>query len=167
MARLPGCTLSNGVCDESDVEMKKTDLAYMAGFFDGEGCVCISNASRDGLKVTVDIYQCNEWIVRWFQFSFGGSVSLRKARQRGWKPQWRWSIANRKVLPFLKAIRPYLILKKAEADLAIKFQEARVYWGGHGKPIEVLAVEEAQRLLMHQLKDKTELQGVRGNVTPS
>ena len=129
------------------------DIAYMAGFFDGEGCISLTKLRKQKrILLFVRLAQCNEWIIRWFQHCFGGKVYCRSANGNQ-KEVWVWQVAQKSTLPFLRTIEPYLILKRAEAQLAIKFQEGKRYWG-YKKPDRIKAVEEAQRILMHSLKDK-------------
>jgi len=42
---------------------------------------------------------------------------------------WHWIIVARKARDFLELIRPYLRLKKPQADIAIQFQKAKRYGG--------------------------------------
>ena len=50
-----------------------------------------------------------------------------------------------------------LKLKRQEAELAIAFQSKKQGKQGRRKSEEVLAVEEADRILMKQLKNKSEI----------
>ncbi len=76
-------------------------------------------------------------------------------------PMWHWIIAARKAAAFLGLVKPYLRLKRPQAELAIKFQDAKRYGGN--KSEEQLAVEEAQRLMLRNMhRGKTgSLKGLR------
>lgn len=39
---------------------------------------------------------------------------------------WRWEVNSRKALIFLLAIRPFLVVKAEEVDLAIEFQNQKL-----------------------------------------
>ncbi len=136
--------------------MKKTDLAYVAGLFDGEGCIQIikTNGKGRGLyNLRCSLEMTNEGLPRLLQVCFGGGCrrrNLPSPRQN----QWEWTTLSRMAYSFLKAIYPYLRLKKSEADVAIEFQEAM-----HTSPKRLtekeLAIREAQRILLSDLKKKS------------
>jgi len=65
---------------------------------------------------------------------------------------WHWTIACRKAGEFLKTILPYLNLKRPQAEIAIKFQDAKKF--RNSKTDEESAVEVAQRIVMSRMKDK-------------
>ena len=105
-----------------------TFLPYLAGFFDGEGSIGIySNGAKKGRTLRVQLTQnvsplatelLQECRSRW-----GGSLSLmnRSLRKQAWN--WQASAANgRRVL---LDIRPWLRLKAAEADIALRFWDER------------------------------------------
>lgn len=140
--------------------MKKTDLAYMAGFFDGEGWITISEKD-----LRCGVAQANEWIINLFKFRFGGRIYTRDPKNHkghlGKRFIWDWRIDSRQAALFLEAIKPYLILKLAEAQIAIEYQANKTYRQIHrkGRPPGMTdkekAIAEAQRILLHNLKDKS------------
>ncbi len=140
--------------------MKKTDLAYMAGLFDGEGCVQIAKSGHYSLACQVSM--ANEFMPSWFRFSFGGSVHLRPRIGENWKDQWVWTIHGPKAARFLEAILPYLILKKPQAEIGLKFQAGmglrgrNQYGTNRHDPLtaEELAVREAQFITMKGLNKR-------------
>jgi hypothetical protein len=131
--------------------MKKVDLAYLAGYFDGEGSI---NIDRD-YRLNCSVTSVNRWILELFRFNFGGGLAKNSPRE-----SYIWHIHSVNAMEFLKAICGYLRLKKAEALLAIDFQTrkearkaARHYTGCHQELTdEELAVREATRILMQNLK---------------
>lgn len=148
--------------------MKKTDLAYMAGVFDGEGCICIAKAkAREGryhpsYHLECSVQMANEYLPTLYRFSFGGSIYLYQHKNPRHQPTWEWHISARKANDFLKAILPYLTIKKGEAELAIKFQSAKrnggspkgQRGGSNPKTEGEWAVEETQRILLRNMKHK-------------
>lgn len=134
--------------------MGKTEIAYMAGFFDGEGSIHIDSCPmKRPRRLIVQLGQANEWVLKIFQFQFGGKIyEHHDKRQR--RQLWQWRLNSQQALDFLLIISPYLKLKKAEAEIAIKFQQAK---SPRGKKLteEEAAIEEAQAILVHSLKDKS------------
>ena len=146
--------------------MENTELAYIAGIVDGEGSIAISRARRGGHTtyfVSVSVSNTVHWLLEWLKFNFGGCiVQLKKPPQQ--KEAWEWKLSRGPGMRFVKAILPYLLLKKAQADLAIKFQERK---GPPGpKTDEEKALEEADWVLMHSYNKRGRPNG-QGNPVAS
>lgn len=106
---------------------KDTDLAWIAGFFDGEGCVCIYRSKeapsqlrpngRGRHVLNLTLTQNNKEILDWVASVFGGRV--RSYREN---ICYRWYLCGRdKQRAFLYAVLPYLKLKKRQAELALEY----------------------------------------------
>ena len=137
--------------------MRKSDLGYVAGIIDGEGCISIAKirkSNRTGgfeYNLRISVEHTNEWLIKWLQFNFEGSVHFRKRGSDKWKGTWAWQIAASKAAEFLLLILPYLKIKQSHAELALQFQKSKVircYRVCH-KTDEELALEEARCALMH------------------
>ena len=102
--------------------MEEIKLAYIAGFFDGEGNIDISRRrpttrnpyGQDRLQLNVvnkytDSYK--------FFLSFGGKLSIRG------DGYYVWRISGKKAGTFLSLIFDYLILKKRQAEYAIEYAD--------------------------------------------
>ncbi|MDD4905916.1 MAG: LAGLIDADG family homing endonuclease [Methylobacter tundripaludum] len=118
--------------------MINTDLAYLAGIFDGEGTIFIEKSKTANRKhdyrfrLTVNICSTDEWLIKWLKQCWGGYVyfEARKIKNNNLKNAWHWSLQNRKAAEFLKNIIGYLHIKLPQAKLALKFQ-AHMQQGGH------------------------------------
>lgn len=150
--------------------MKKADLAYIAGLFDGEGSISIHRTKHTPKRfiapfvytLTVQLGLANPLIPKSLRFAFGGHVSFQEARGNR-RRFWKWQIASNKAVDFLTAILPYLRLKRDEAEVAIYYQKHRRKAGGNKEQKGVrqkteaeLAFDEAQRILLKSLKDKSQ-----------
>ena len=118
--------------------MKKTDWAYMAGFFDGEGSIGFMTMGRrrKTFRLRVQVISTNEWAVQFLRFSSGGSVGVDRHtlfQRMRWKTAYRWGVYDNKAYSFLKQIYPYLKLKKPQAELAFLFQEHKKRGGYKAK----------------------------------
>ena len=130
--------------------MKNTDLAYVAGIIDGEGCIYIEHGKKGkSIQLSVSVGSSDRWLCEFLKFSFGGCLYEMKSKTL---PCWKWEIRTRQAGQFLEDISPYLRLKKPQAEIAIKFQRARHQQNWVKKTDEEKAVEEAQYLLVKQLK---------------
>jgi hypothetical protein len=147
--------------------LTEIDKAYIAGFFDGEGCVVISKShgkesrtpryalvvvvSQKGIVPLGDL--CNMTGV--------GKIYISNKAANAHS----WTISNSHAKEFLAAILPYLRVKKQQAALAIEFAEkfnrqTRVYARGRkavggSMPIPQYIVDEKERyrLLLHEMKN--------------
>ena len=152
------------------MKLSKTELAYMAGFFDGGGCVgiykskrCYKGKQKESLVLQCYISQTNPSILERFRDAFGGSIRAETRHLKpNWRVSWTWHIASVKARSFLETIEPYLVLKYEEVELAIRFHlsqskrsKMRSKFGG---PIpftdEERAIREAQMILLKSLKHK-------------
>ena len=104
--------------------MKPLDLAYAAGFFDGEGSVSIMRRSRNGRVVHylwAAVGQNDGATLDWLKDNFGGSVY--RVKRDG---SFYWALSDRTVYLFMKEIEPFLKYKRPQAKLAIRFYEERI-----------------------------------------
>jgi hypothetical protein len=116
----------------------KPSLEYIAGFFDGEGCVsivCITpekikNQKSNRYQLVVELTNTNEKIMKEIQSVIGGRLSSYGRRPANWKPSFRLIFASAKALDMLIKIAPYVRLKKPIVELGIEFQKQKVI-GSH------------------------------------
>ena len=109
---------------------KALKLAYAAGFLDGEGCIRITKRdSRNGRSsqygLFVNISQKDGEIMDWLYGNFGGMVYLKNKANDYWIYEWR--LSDRNAYDFLKEILPFLRYKKHQAELAIQYQQRRIF----------------------------------------
>lgn len=102
-----------------------TDIAYIAGFFDGEGCIRIKRASQRGnsFYVWVAITNSNKAILEGVMKLFGGQV--RQAEKTVNKSIYHYLITSSEAVDMLKVIYMFLKEKKDQARLAIEFHERK------------------------------------------
>lgn len=118
----------------------EAELAYIAGFFDGEGCISAVAERRGYVSVRLNISQKFDAPLLFIQSRFGGNIRLHR------ESIWHWEAYGESALNMLRALLPYLILKRPQAALAIEFLAARHGPGQHYTPGErrrrlVLATE--------------------------
>lgn len=134
------------------------DLAWAAGFFDGEGCVRIQKESvqrRLNLHYLLQVIVVNtdpaplDALSEWF----GGNVH-RRDRTDGHKTLWWWELGSAAAERFLRAIRPYSIVKCEQIDLALEFRATfdPSYPKKLGLTSDILDCRERQRLILASLK---------------
>jgi hypothetical protein len=101
-------------------------LAYCAGLFDGEGCITISRYRKvpSGYvwpQLQVQVTQLRPIGLDFLIETFGGRRTPVKRRKVD--RYWRWIQWSDGAVIFLEAVLPYLLEKREQALMAIKFQE--------------------------------------------
>lgn len=102
-------------------------IEYLAGFFDGEGCISYSQPfNRETLRIhkkyTVSTSQNLIEPLLLFQEAFGGHIYTRYPRTSSFSKQthYVWVLsAQLPILNFLEMMAPLLIVKKTKAEEAI------------------------------------------------
>ena len=126
---------------------------YLAGFFDAEGCIYIHKGSY---VLRVFISQTNIHILNLIQNYFGGKIRKVKNKLRAdgcnRKQAWVWELTSRNTIYFMECIKPYLLEKKEQAELAIKYQKHDLIIHTTKIPYEEIKKREEYRLNLIILK---------------
>ncbi len=117
--------------------MRDTDIAYVAGFFDGEGCISGGVCKRNDVFVHLSIAQKYPEPLLFVQRLFGGRLHQRASASN----MWYHNFSSTESLQMLHTIAPFLILKRDQAELAIEFYKTAVFTGQH-----YTADQKAQRI---------------------
>lgn len=117
-----------------DISWDVYKLAYLAGFFDGEGNIHISKTrltdKHDGrlsnkYTLVVSVGNVCKKIINLFHDEFGGFISYRKSNKLSCRPFWVWTVTSRKASYFLEKIIFYLRIKREQANIALEFQRTK------------------------------------------
>ena len=106
--------------------MRQTDLAYAAGLIDGEGCITIVRKHvRYGngfeYRVRLHVANTNQVVLLFLERLLGGKIYTQPKMQSHWKQCWYWYMDGSYAVDALRLVSPYLLAKKAEAQLAIAY----------------------------------------------
>lgn len=106
-------------------ETVTSKIAYIAGFFDGEGCVRLkrSNQNEHSYYVIAHITNSNRAILEHVQDLFGGAIRTQERTPN--KTAHSWCITSAEAVDFLETLSPFLREKLEEARLAIKFHKEK------------------------------------------
>lgn len=150
------------ISSSKDVFVVKDDseywLPYIAGFFDGEGCIHVNKSKgewnkqyrpRYSLRVTLvqKFSQCLYWIAG----LFGGYIANHQRSKIG----CRWMTTDNKAGYFLEAILPYLRIKQQQARVGTAFVEHKVSSGmkfRDGDWASIMQVRENYKSELERLK---------------
>lgn len=102
----------------------ETDLAYIAGYIDGEGTFSVGKGF-----IEVQIANTHLPTLDWLRRLFGGSIARQNNRPENYKPAYSLRLRSRKAERLCKDILPYLDQKQEECRLLLRFQATMVYRG--------------------------------------
>lgn len=107
--------------------MKAVDLAWAAGFIDGEGYIGVDRCGQNtngyiSYTVSLKVAQVVRAPLDKLQKLFGGKI--REMANTGGNTIYHWRLFGDKALPVLQRLLPYLIVKHKAAVLAIEFRSA-------------------------------------------
>ncbi len=137
----------------------QVEAAYIAGIIDGEGSISINRRKdRDGYKSgfcfrpVLSVTNTNYALVEWLACTTGvGSTPLgAKPTNARHKPSKRWQVWTRQAAAVLCVVRPYLVIKIAQADIALRYMATDYsHRGKHGLSDEQ---HTSQRSMYEQMK---------------
>lgn len=109
---------------------KQTNLSYLAGYIDGDGCFFISkvaNKNRTSHKFpqAIIITSVNKEVLIWAKQLYGGSIATQYNVYNGHKPLHHYSLRKLRAIPLTNEIRPYLVEKMSEAEIFISFSTSK------------------------------------------
>lgn len=99
----------------------RLNLSYIAGFFDGEGCISLQ--ARHGLRLILTNTRLDvlSAIQEFFEGKGRIKVRIRMPGERGTRPCYQWVTWMRDAEEILIALRPHLLLKASEADVGLEY----------------------------------------------
>jgi len=123
--------------------------AYIAGLFDGEGCVNFTKAGK-APYIRVSIVTTNLDILNYVQSVCGGRVkSYEKPFRENWKVFRWWGTAWEHAAVFLDAIEPWVQIKREQVLVAQMWIAVRTQkWSSSSDPEYLQTME----LLVEQLR---------------
>jgi hypothetical protein len=128
---------------------------YLAGLIDGEGHIGF-NINRykktEYLQPILCINMTFQPLIKQLHIELGGQYSIRKANYKeNWKACYKWKVLCGQAIIILEKVFPYLIVKKDQADLAIRFYK----YGATNNQIVNKVFKEA----MHELNKRGTTEG--------
>lgn len=115
------------------VTLTATEISYMAGVVDSDGCISIGKMKGRFNKtqrtvnpryvLTLIVTNTNVDLMEWLVKKFEGRMKSRKKVKPNHKTTWNWVLDHGKALHTLRLIKPYLIVKKEQAKTGIEFIE--------------------------------------------
>lgn len=105
------------------MQLEPTTLAYLAGMIDADGYITIHRSSRQRQGVyhapQIGIAGTRREPHDLAASIWGGNVGFYQPADPRHLGQYQWSRQGAAAVPVIEAVRPYLLIKRAQADLAL------------------------------------------------
>jgi hypothetical protein len=142
-------------------------LSWAAGFFDGEGCVLVSERKSaakyaSSFQLYATVTQQDPTALYALKSRFGGNVTPDKTAAKGYNRKcgsflcWRWKTTSIDAFSFLQAIEPYSIVKKEQIQIALKWPDpGKQYRGTYNAiPDDIRASREAVMYALRAVRQR-------------
>lgn len=128
-------------------------VIWAAGFFDGEGCISVAQHKKRGYcALNMTVFQTIKEPLEVLAHLFGGSIRPRRASGTS-RSGWVWSLCGADTISACNEMLPFLMVKTAQARLAIVFQTRKVPRGGkYADPVLAKTLDMADYKEMRNLK---------------
>jgi len=105
----------------------KLTKQYIAGLFDGEGCVFADKVSNNSnvMCLRTSICMCHKILITKLYKQFGGSFAIYKPINIRHSIAYDWRLSGLMAIKFLKYIQPFLIVKKQVVKVALEYEYFR------------------------------------------
>lgn len=140
------------------IDYTTEELAWLAGFVDGEGYVGLpqygSSTKTTHYKYSprLSIGNTNKKVIEYIVNKFGGTIYEQKCKKKQYKKVWCWRLYSKKAAYILKLIYPYLKVKKENADIIFEFIKL-LQISTKSMPEEIAEKRYALYLSMRQLNN--------------
>ena len=122
-----------GLTERKGLAMENaSNIAYLAGLFDADGCASSYMQRNKRSNKTVQVHCCeiamtNKEVIHWVKnlVGFGNIHYKAKVGGMGKKPQWRYRASHRLALKFANKILPHSIVKKGKLQEIINHYDKK------------------------------------------
>jgi hypothetical protein len=119
--------------------VKETDVAYIAGIIDSEGCIRIKRdrgyACQDrktpGYHAALQIRMVDEGAIRFIAETLGGWYFKEKPSAAKGRPLYCWTVSDKNAEHILRTVLPYLRVKRLAAETALALRDLQAECGKH------------------------------------
>ena len=111
--------------------LSETEKAYIAGIIDGEGCICLVKAKRGQRKrgpspyvfyaIHLRVANTRHELIAWLLDRIGGKMYVLQKTRGNRKLALQWHTQGRQAKDLLAQVEPYLVIKRAQAEVARRF----------------------------------------------
>lgn len=127
----------------------ETELSYMAGIIDGEGCIGIYYSKRGKYEARLQVSNTSKCLVDWIIQRFAKPY-IGVHKMAGQKDVFVLSWIGKTAAGLIKEVAPFLQIKRAQADLLLEFVDTILVRGKRLSP-ELKALRDDMCLRSHEL----------------
>lgn len=111
--------------------MNETDLAYIAGLFDGEACIRVKKTQAykcqdrktPGYHASIHVHMVDEEAIKFVAETLGGWYYREKPHSAQGRPLYRYGVSDAAAERILRLLLPYLRVKRAAAENVLRLRE--------------------------------------------
>ena len=138
--------------------MSQVELAYIAGLFDGEGCLHYSfkhhwYGRKENSEYWIQITNINRPIIEYLHNVFGGGMVLDRRQGGNRRMNFAWKIVARGTFRVLRQIAPYLRIKREQVNMLLDHE---TLISKHGQR------PEAEKVILRELTKRNQVFNRRG-----
>ena len=139
----------------ASILISQTELAYLAGFIDGEGTITLNyRRDRDSFQPLISITNTDKMIIEWLAniFSGGGITEYNSTHTHSFKYENRKTLyvyqlgRQSEIVKLLESILPYLKVKKKRAELLLIYCKEHVPYSGEKRAVDKEIYEDIKEL---------------------
>lgn len=98
---------------------------YLAGFFDGEGTLCVNVTKKGYAHVTAGVYNTNCFALEAMKIRYGGSIKTDEHPSPEGRPCFQIEFCGDGASRFLSDIEPHAVIKSEQIRLALEFHDKK------------------------------------------
>jgi len=138
---------------------KVSEIAYLAGIIDGEGCFYLGHTKQgkygSGYQwhSFIKITSCDECLIVWLKNVFGGSKDSRyryTSKKKFYRPVYNWQASGKMLDYLLPKIKKYLVIKRKQCEVMMKYRITSKNIGSKRLPKEVI---EKRLLFLSEMRN--------------
>tara|TARA_R110000868_G_C10943864_1_gene767308 strand:- start:2000 stop:2833 length:834 start_codon:yes stop_codon:yes gene_type:complete len=145
--------------------MDEIELAYAAGYIDGDGCFYIGEIKTSPyFQDTFSIISTHIDNIEWFKNRFDGSIQAKISRQKNRAPSYHF-VFNKSGYESINDIYPFLIEKQNECKIFLNFRKPSMKDERLTLIKTMKILKNETYLIPHSLKD--DIESIRNTIIPT
>lgn len=133
-----------------------TEIAYLAGFFDGEGFIIIcrdkTRLGNPNYKLRIGASQVVGTPIYLLRDRFGGLIQTHNNKNPKHRAIFTWQAHSQKAVAALEEMLPYMTVKKEQALFALSWAKFNKGYQGKKKTEEDIIWLEQQKDILSAMK---------------
>lgn len=109
---------------------------YLAGFFDGEGTLCVNVTKKGYAHITAGVYNTNRFALEAMRLQYGGSIKTDEHPSPNGRPCFQLEFCGDEASRFLSDVEPHVVIKSEQVRLALEFHKKKAEMKDSGVRIQ-------------------------------